>query len=245
MNRSISAVVPVYNSSATIEQLVARLSTVFGRLSADYEIIMVDDGSCDNSFNVMEKVYKSRENIKIIKLDGNYGQQNAIICGFAAVQKDLVVTIDDDLQYPPEEIEKLLEKLEEGYDIVYGIPQIKKHSKVRNLGTRMTDLLFRILYRKPRDIRISSFRILKADIAKKIVLNRESFVYISALTFKITRNIANVPVLHNPREVGKSNYSFYKLLKLYLKIFIYYSESIDLGFLKAGKAQFVVEKKYV
>lgn len=245
MNRRISVVVPVYNSSRTIEQLVERLSKVFEGLAADFEIIMVDDGSLDNSFSVMEKIYKSRENIKIVKLDGNYGQQNAIICGLAAVEKELAVTIDDDLQYPPEEIEKLLKKLEEGYEVVYGIPKDKKHSRVRNIGTRMTDLLFRVLYNKPKDIKISSFRIIKADVVKEIVLSKEAFVYISALTFKITRNIANVSVLHNPREIGKSNYNLYKLLRLYLKIFIYYSESINLNFLKSGKAQFVVEKKYV
>jgi len=245
VSKSISAVIPVYNSGGTLEPLVERLSLVLGRLAEDYEIIMVDDGSRDDSFRVMERIYRSRENIKIIKLDGNYGQQNAIICGLAAARMELVVTIDDDLQYPPEEIGKLLKKLEEGYDVVYGIPEVKKHSKVRNFGTRMTDLLFRRLYSKPKEIGISSFRIIKSGVAKKIACSGESFVYISALTFRITRNIANVSVSHNFREVGRSNYNLLKLLKLYFKILIYYSESIDLGFLKSGRAQFVVEKKYM
>ena len=245
MNKSISVVVPIYNSSRTIAQLVERLCNALEEIAEDFEIIMVDDGSRDNSFDEMEKAYISKENIKIIKLQGNYGQQNAIICGLVASEKDLVVTIDDDLQYPPEEINKLLLKLEEGYDVVYGIPKDKKHSKLRNMGTKMTDLLFRVLYNKPKNIKISSFRIIKAEVVKSIVLSKESFVYISALTFKTTKNIANISVLHNPREVGHSNYSLYKLLKLYFNILIYYSERIDLSFLKSGKTQFLVEKKYV
>ncbi len=244
MNRSISVVVPIYNSSRTIKQLVERLFKVLNGIEADFEIIMVDDGSGDNSFDEMEKAYKLRDNIKIIKLDSNYGQQNALICGLAACSMELIVTIDDDLQYPPEEIEKLLKKLEDGYDVVYGIPKDKKHSKFRNIGTRMTDLLFRILYNKPKDIKISSFRVIKADVVKRIVLSKEAFVYISALTFKITRNIANVRVLHNPREVGRSNYNIYKLLRLYFNILIYYSEKINLNFLKSDKSQFVVERKH-
>jgi len=245
VNKSISVVVPIYNSSRTIEQLVERLLNALQEIAADFEIIMVDDGSRDNSFDEMKKAYISKENIKIIKLQGNYGQQNAIICGLAASEKDLVVTIDDDLQYPPEEISKLLLKLEEGYDVVYGIPKDKKHSRLRNMGTKMTDLLFRVLYNKPKNIQISSFRIIRAEVVKTIVLNKEAFVYISALTFKTTKNIANVSVSHNAREIGQSNYSLYKLLKLYFNILIYYSERIDLSFLKSGKTQFVVEKKYV
>lgn len=244
MIKSISIVVPVYNGIRTIEQLVDRLIKTLKNLGADFEIILVDDGSRDNSFNIMEKIYSLKENIKIIKLDGNYGQQNALICGLAASKKELVVTIDDDLQYPPEEIEKLIKKLEEGYEVVYGIPKDKKHSSFRNIGTRATDLLFRVLYSKPQDIKISSFRVIKADVVKRIIVSKESFVYISALTFKITRNIANVSVSHSSREFGRSNYNIYKLLELFFKIVIYYSERIDLSFLKSEKAQFVVEKKF-
>lgn len=236
---------PIYNSNKTIGQLVDRLFKTLQGITSDFEIIMVDDGSWDDSFKEMEKAYRLKENIKIIKLDGNYGQQNAIICGLSACSKELVVTIDDDLQYPPEEIEKLIKKLEEGYDVVYGIPKDKKHSNFRNLGTKMTDLMFRFLYNKPKDIKIGSFRIIKADVVKRIIVSREAFVYISALTFKTTRNIANIPVIHNTRQVGRSNYNVYKLLRLYLNILIYYSEGINLCFLKSRKTQFIVEKKYV
>lgn len=242
---SISVVIPVYNSSKTLEILVERLDSELKKLCYKYEIIMVDDCSRDDSFNVMKKIYDSEDNIKIVKLSENFGQQNAIICGFNEAEGDYVVTIDDDLQHLPEEIGKLLEEIDKGYDVVYGIPEKKQHSRVRNFGTEMTNLLFNKLFNKPEEIRISSFRVVKREIVDRIKGYRDSFVYISALTFKNTRNIGNVSVAHNPREHGRSNYNVYKLFKLYIKIYVYYSNNVLVSFFKSKKPQYIVEKKHL
>ncbi|MHB1393198.1 MAG: glycosyltransferase family 2 protein [Clostridia bacterium] len=223
MYSSISVVVPVYNSESSIGELGHRLIKVLASIAYEYEIIMVDDGSNDNSFIEMSKLHASCKAVKVICLDGNFGQQNAIMCGLRHATGDFVITIDDDLQHPPEEIPKLLLKLEEGFDVVYGIPAAKKHSVVRNLGTVVTDLFFRLICSKPKTVRVGSFRGLKRQVVENISNEYTSFVYITAITLKHVKNIGNVTVEHANRKYGSSNYSFCKLINLFYKLFINYS----------------------
>ncbi|KUO76993.1 MAG: glycosyl transferase family 2 [Clostridia bacterium BRH_c25] len=219
----ISVVVPVFNSEGSIGELYHRLSSVLACIADEYEIIMVDDGSTDNSLIEMHKLHAEERALRIICLDGNFGQQNAVMCGLRHTTGDYVITIDDDLQNPPEEIPRLLEKLEEGVDVVYGIPAVKKQSGVRKLGTAMTDLLFNIICSKPKTVKVSSFRGLKRHMVEKISADHTSFVYITAITLKHTRNIGNVRVEHEDRKYGSSNYSIYKLVKLFCRLFLNYS----------------------
>ncbi|MCJ7691439.1 MAG: glycosyltransferase family 2 protein, partial [Clostridiaceae bacterium] len=164
MQESISVVVPVYNSGNSLEKFYKIISEVLKKICDDYEIIMVDDGSIDNSYEKMEKLHSIDSRVKIIKLDGNFGQQNALMCGFHCSTGEYVVTLDDDLQHPPKEIYKLKKKIEEGYDVVYGIPIIKQHSIYRKMGSKMTDYMFNKICSKPKNIKVSSFRIIRKNI---------------------------------------------------------------------------------
>ena len=241
MNGSISVVIPVYNSESSLNTLCNLLSTVLKSAFSSYEIILIDDGSIDNSYEVMLNLYNKYAHIKIIQLNGNFGQQNALMCGFHYACFDYVVTIDDDLQHPPIEILKLYEKILEGYDVVYGIPIKKQHSHYRNIGTKATDLLFNILSSKPTNLKVSSFRIMKRDVVNKLLLDKSSFVYLSAITFKNTNKIENVYVNHSPRKYGKSNYSFFRLLNQYLKLFVYYSPFALLKIFRSNKPQYIIK----
>lgn len=243
MYGSVSVVVPVYNSESSIAELYYRLEKVLAFIADEYEIIMVDDGSKDNSFKEMSGLHHSGRALRIIRLEGNYGQQNAIMCGLRHTTGDYAVTIDDDLQNPPEEIPKLLEKLKCGFDVVYGIPAARKQKGVRNLGTVMTDLFFSIVCRKPWDVRVGSFRVMKRSIVEKIINDQRSFVYITAITLKHTRNIGNAEVLHETRKYGSSNYSLRKLVGLFCRLVINYS-CLDVIKLKDRSPQYIIKEIY-
>jgi len=243
MQERISVVVPVYNSENSLDKFYLILSKELKKTCDDYEIIMVDDGSLDNSYETMKKLHIMDSRVKIIKLDGNFGQQNALMCGFHYSTGEYVVTMDDDLQHPPEEIYNLKKKIDEGYDVVYGIPIIKQHSVYRKMGSKMTDYLFNKICSKPNNIKISSFRIIRKNIVNEIIKDKTSFVYISAIIFKNTTNISNVEVKHNIRKYGKSNYNFYKLFKLYVKLYLYYSNHKIFKILTSSREQFKIKYK--
>lgn len=236
----ISVVIPVYNGEKSLRELYERLSAELSAICRRYEIIMVDDGSRDGSFSAMSRIHFTDKAVKLIRLDGNFGQQNAIMCGLRHAVGDYLVTMDDDLQHPPEEIGKLIEKLEEGFDVVYGIPEDKKHSAFRNLGTAMADLLFELICGKPADIKVGSFRAMKRELVEKVVQDRTSFVYITAITLKHTKNIGNVTVKHEERKYGRSNYSVKRLLQLFWKLFINYSH-LSFYTRRNNKPQYIVK----
>ncbi len=243
MWHSISVVIPVYNSRDSLEELYERLSTVFKSICNHYEIILVDDGSQDNSYEIMQRLHHKDPKVKIIQLNGNFGQQNALMCGFYYAYGDYVVTIDDDLQHRPEEIYKMIQKLDDGYDVVFGIPIKKQHSFYRNIGSKMTDYLFNKICLKPKNIKVSSFRAIKKNIIEQIIKDETSFVYISAIIYKNTQNIGNVHVKHDARKYGKSNYNFIKLFKLFTKLYIYYSNTLFFRGFKRSCPQFEIKDK--
>lgn len=238
---SVSTVIPVYNSIDSLDELYIRLSKELKKISYRYEMILVDDGSKDNSYKKMLELRKKDKRVKIIQLDGNFGQQNAIMCGFHYTEGDYIVTLDDDLQHMPEDIEKLLNKLDEGYDVVYGIAEKKQHSFYRNLGSKMTNYLFNRICSKPEDIKVSSFRVIRRSIIREIIKYNYSFVYISAITFKITRNIGNIYIKHDVRKYGSSNYNFIKLLKLFIKLYVYYSNRSLMKLFNSSAPQFRIK----
>ena len=223
MYSGVSVVVPVYNSEGSIGELYCRLEKVLSSITGKFEIIMIDDGSSDDSFKEMGKLLSGGKAVSIIRLEENFGQQNATMCGLRHASGDYVITIDDDLQNPPEEIPKLLAGLEKGFDVVYGIPEKRKQSRARTIGTVMTDVFFTIICTKPWNVRVSSFRAMKRQVVMKIIEEKSSFVYITAITLKHTRNMGNAVVSHDSRKYGSSNYSLRKLISLYCRLVVNYS----------------------
>jgi undecaprenyl-phosphate 4-deoxy-4-formamido-L-arabinose transferase len=224
MDIEISIVVPVYNSERIVEKLYDRVANVIEtNFSQNFEMIFVDDGSKDQSFDQLKGLRKRDDRVKIIQLKRNYGQQNATLCGLNHAKGAYIFTIDDDLQQPPEEIPKLYKNLKEGYDAVFGIPLEKKHSFYRGIGTKMIDTLLNQISQKPKNLRVSSFRGMPRHVVQRVVEDKTSFVYLAPMILRNAKKTGNVFVNHEERQFGKSNYTFMKLVKLYMKLGIYYS----------------------
>jgi len=219
-----SVVIPVYNSEKTLEELVSRIHLVFKKITPYYEVILVDDGSQDHSWNLLEKFHREDKRVKIIQLMRNYGQHAAIICGFNYCSGMFVITMDDDLQNPPEEIPKLIKAISNSdYDGILAIPIESKHSLSRRLGSYETDKFYNIIFNKPQNLKSSSFRILNKKITDHLSQNQCRYTAIGPLLFSLTLKLKNVDVLHNKRAVNKSNYDYIKLLKLAWGYIINYS----------------------
>lgn len=238
---SITAVIPVFNSEESLPTLYSRVSATLKKFTDDYSIILVDDNSRDSSYQKICELHELDCRVKAIRLKRNYGQQNAIMCGLNYSISDYTVILDDDLQNPPEEIGKLICKILEGYEIVYGIPSFKSGPKSRILGTILRDMLFKILFDMPKGLKVSSFRILHRDLVQKIRQDKTSFVYISAIIFKNKVKAANIPVRYGAREFGRSNYNLGKLARLYLKIIWNYS-SLFSGWADRSRPQYEISE---
>ncbi|MFW5999714.1 MAG: glycosyltransferase family 2 protein [Halanaerobiaceae bacterium] len=242
MGEKISAVIPVYNSEASLPELYERLAKVLGDIGGNFEIIMVDDCSCDGSYRQILKLQRRDNRVKGIKLAQNFGQQNALICGFNYISGDYVVTLDDDLQHRPEDIIKLYEKIREGYDVVYGLPEERRSGFYRKIGSKLTHYLFNLITAKDPELRVSSFRIMTWNIVKNIIEDEAAFVYISALVLEETDNIASVRVSHRNRKYGKSNYSFLRLVGLFIRLYIYHGNLPLLRLLRSDSPQYIIEE---
>ena len=243
MDKRISVVIPVYNAADSLRELYQRLASTLQKITDDFEVIMVDDNSQDESYQQILRLHKKDNRIKGIKLAKNFGQQNALICGFNYTTGDYVVTIDDDLQHSPEDIIKLYNTIIEGYEVVYAIPVNRKHRFYRRIGSKLTDLLLSWITSKGREIKVSSFRIMTGELVEKITDHQTAFVYISAIILQYTNNINNIFVSHNNRKYGSSNYNFIKSVRLFLKLFIYYSDLSLVKLLRAKKPQYRIEQK--
>lgn len=218
----LSVVIPVYNSELTIQPLVTSLLQVLGRLKL--EIVLVNDGSKDASESICEKLANEYSNIKFISLRKNKGEHNAVICGLNFCTGDYAAIIDDDLQNPPTEIIALVNKaLRFNYDVVYAKYETKQHSLLRNIGSKINDWSANYLIGKPKGLYLCSFKLIKREIIDEIISYKGPFPYVDALILRCTDNIGVEKVLHEDRQEGKSNYTFKKLISLYLNIFINFS----------------------
>jgi glycosyltransferase involved in cell wall biosynthesis len=218
----ISVVVPVYNSETTLLELRSRLETVLEKESRGrYEIIFVNDASTDSSWAILKTFPKVNHRIIAINLTRNFGQHNALMCGFSQASGDVVVTLDDDLQNPPEEIPRLHRKMAEGFDVVYGIPASRKHSQLKNAGSDLVQLVYRRIFRVSN--RISSFRMVRRAIVQCVMGYDRSFSFIDGLLAWYTRDIGTVSVEHQIRAVGRSGYSIGKLMTLALNLLANFS----------------------
>ena len=204
--------VPVYNSEASLRLLVERLQPVLAQASADYELLLVNDGSRDGSWEVISELTSQYSWVRGFDMMRNYGQHNALLCGIRAARYAITLTVDDDLQHPPEEIPRLLQKLNEGYDVVYGAPQKQQHGFLRDTASWITKLMLQNAMGAENARNVSAFRALRTDLRRAFVDYRSSFVSLdSLLTWGSTR-FSSVQVRHEARPFGTSNYNLRKLL---------------------------------
>lgn len=207
----ISVVVPVYNSEASLPLLVERLDQILPGLAKVYEILLVNDGSRDRSWEVVCDLYARYPRVKGINFVRNYGQHNALLAGIRAARYPICVTMDDDLQHPPEEIPKLLAGLEAGADVVYGIPNRMQHSFWRNLFSRFTKTMMSRAMRIDTIVDINAFRAFRTEIRQAFVTYESPTLLLDVLLSWGTSRFAAVPVDHQPRTIGRSNYTPLKL----------------------------------
>ena len=214
MKNSISVVIPVYNSGLILSSLVGRLIPALKKISDTFEILLVNDGSYDNSWQIVSELTKKSRKIIGIDLMRNYGQHNALLCGIRTAKNDIVITMDDDLQHPPEEIHKLVEKLLEGFDVVYGIPLKQVHEPWRNFFSWFTKTVLSKMLGIKGIKTISAFRAIKTDLRKAFINFDSPNILIDALLTWGTNNFGTVEVNEDKRSAGRSNYTFIKLFQM-------------------------------
>ena len=211
-----SVVVPVYNSEHTLEELYHRLGKVFREtLKEDFELILVDDGSKDRSYEVMEKLRSRDHRVKIIQMARNFGQHPALLCGFAHVKGDFVVTMDDDLQHQPEELPKMVRVMEErpDVDVIIASYEGRKHGPIRKLGTKVSVWATSKMLGKDPNLQITSYRLIRRFLVDAMLQTNTYLPQIGNLLVLSSNRIINVPVQHADRAYGKSGYSFKRLVK--------------------------------
>ena len=214
-----SVVVPIYNSAATMDELYNRIRAVFENdIHEAFELVLVNDFSRDNSLEVIKRLSEADSRVKYINLATNHGQQKAVLCGIEHSSGDFVITMDDDLQHPPEEIPKLIAKMESdsNIDVVIGMYDSKKHNGVRRLGTRMLDALSNKVFQKDKNLKLTSFRLMKSFVADNLAEVDLKSPTVGHCLLMIEGNIVNTEIRHDPRKFGKSGYSFWRLVSTFM-----------------------------
>ena len=214
--RSISVVTPVYNGEASVAELCRRLAEVLPHISAQYEIILVNDGSRDRSWETISELSSRSPMVRGLNLMRNYGQHNALLCGIRAAKCEVIVTMDDDLQHQPEDIPRLLAQLDEGFDVVYATPEREQHSFWRAIASRITRLALRSAGGPEVAKNVSAFRVFRTELRDAFARYEAPFVSIDVLLTWATNRFAAVRVAFKPRHSGSSNYTFTKLVRFAL-----------------------------
>ena len=209
--RSISVIVPVYNSEQTLVALHKRLNSVCTKLAGEFEIIFVNDGSIDNSWEEIKNLEEKNPSVVGVNLMKNFGQHNALLCGIRKVKYELIATLDDDLQNPPEELPKLIEKLNEDFDVVYGKPEKEQHGLFRNISSVITKIALKTTMGVENAKNVSAFRVFRTQLREAFKQYSGSFISIDVLLTWGTNRFTAVPVKIDDRQFGRSNYTFSKL----------------------------------
>jgi glycosyltransferase involved in cell wall biosynthesis len=209
-NPSLSIVVPVYRSAAILPDLVARIESALA--GYEKELILVNDGSPDNSAEVVRELAASYPWVRGINLMRNYGQHNALLCGIRAASNAIVVTMDDDLQHPPEEVPKLLELLDQGFDVVYGTPRHEQHGLWRDVASQVTKLALQSSMGVSTARKVSAFRAFRREMRRAFAGYQGPYVSIDVLLTWASVRFSSVQVRHDPRASGVSNYTLRKLI---------------------------------
>ncbi len=211
----LSVVIPVYNESGNLEQLYQRLTASLDKLGQPYEIIFINDGSQDNSYEILNELHKRRpEQIRIIHFTNNFGQQMAVMAGFERVRGEIIVTLDADLQNPPEEISALVQAIEAGHDYVGGVRKERQDTSFRHYASKLNNWL----RYKMTKIRLSDqgcmLRAYRRSLIALIVLSKEISLFIPVQAYRLSSYPTEIEVRHEARWAGKSKYSLYRLLRL-------------------------------
>ncbi len=220
----ISFVIPCYGSENTIEVVVNEIFTVLKQREInDYEIILVNDSSPDNVWNVIRELTRKNEKVKGICLAKNFGQHSALLAGYHYCTGDYIVSLDDDGQTPIDELYQLIDKLEEGYDAVYAYYFEIKQTMFRRFGTWMAKKMGEVMLHQPKDFHASSFYVARSFVIKEMIKYENSYPYLFGLLLRTTNKIACVPTHHRERMYGRSGYSLKKLLLLWINGFTAFS----------------------
>jgi glycosyltransferase involved in cell wall biosynthesis len=219
----LSLVIPVYNGSRTIGPLVEQTAKIFG--STSFEIVLVNDGSADDSETVCAQLAeKFPQSVTFVHLSRNFGEHSAVLAGFTQARGRYVAVLDDDGQNPPEEVIRMLDELKrKNYDVVYGHYIEKKHSWFRNLGSRFNDRIATLMLHKPKDLYLSSFKVMNRFLVNEIIKYRGPYPYTDGLIYRVTRNIGQIPVEHRVSQSGPSRYTLRRLVRLWLNMFLNFS----------------------
>jgi glycosyltransferase involved in cell wall biosynthesis len=208
----VSVVIPVYNSSALLPRLVEELKSVLSGCSGTHELILVNDSSSDRSWEVIGELSRQYTWVRGVDLMLNVGQHNALLCGIRAANFDVIITMDDDLQNPPAEVPKLLEKISQGFDVIYGVPENQQHGLWRNLASRITKLVLQRTMGAEIAQNISAFRAFRTRLRESFQHYSGPFVSIDVLLTWGTTSFAAVRVRHEQRHTGSSGYGFRSLI---------------------------------
>lgn len=220
----ISFVIPCYRSEHTIEAVVAEImDTMKGLATYEYDIVLVNDCSPDQTYEVIKKICEKNNNITGISLAKNFGQHAALMAGLRKSDGDIVVCLDDDGQTPANEVGGLIDAIEQGSDVVYASYASKQHSAFRNFGSRLNDMMTRVMLGKPKHLQLTSYFAAKRFVVDSMIEYEHSYPYVIGLVLRATKNITNVPVHHRKREVGNSGYTMRKLLSLWFNGFTAFS----------------------
>jgi len=219
----LSLVIPVYNGSQTIRAVVESIQRVFA--SRSFEIILVNDGSEDDSEKVCAQlVQESRGTVTLLQLSRNFGEHSAVLAGLSQARGEYMAVLDDDGQHPPEEVARMLAEIKQkNYDVVYGHYIEKQHSQFRNAGSRFNDRIATLMLGKPKDLYLSSFKVMNRFLVNEIIKYRGPYPYADGLIYRTTRRIGQIPVEHRANMIGPSRYTFRKLLGLWLNMFLNFS----------------------
>jgi glycosyltransferase involved in cell wall biosynthesis len=221
---SYSIVIPVYNSEAIVGETVRRVAEVFSGAGLRYEIVLVNDGSPERSWAVLSGLARETPHVGALNLLKNYGQHHAHLAGFMEARGDFVITMDDDLQNPPDQALLLIDAALEGdHDVVFGKFERKKAAGYRQLGSRLISMINRRVFGQPDDLAVSNYRILSRDVVQRICASRTAHPYVTGQALMFSNNPGQVTVRHEPRTVGKSNYNLVRILKLVFTILFSYS----------------------
>ena len=225
MNEKLySIVVPVYEGEHSLEELCRRIDTTFENVEGDYEVILVDDGSSDNTWQIMKSLRAKNKKAKIIRLTRNFGQHNAIMCGFRHASGDYFITMDSDLQNPPEEIPTLIQALESSEsDLICGIPTKKQHPLMRKIASTLNQKILSIILKRDSSQRTSGFRLIRRQVLSHVLQDNTPNPNIGSMIPMATNRTGSIDVKHDKRVHGSTTYTIDKLVRHFLNGILYYS----------------------
>ena len=222
--KTISFVIPCYRSEQTIRGVVEEIRETMRTLpDYDWELVLVNDCSPDGTFGVIRSLAQEDAHITAVDLAKNFGQHAALMCGMRRTRGDVVVCLDDDGQTPADEVGKLLEKIEEGCDVVYASYEDKRESGFRRFGSNVNRRMTEIMLSKPKELELTSYFAARRFLVDEMLRYEHCYPYVMGLVLRSTKRVANVPVKHRARETGRSGYTLSKLLGLWMNGFTSFS----------------------